>query len=122
MNYTTGINRNSGKLWVDIPGFQIMHYVRMPQSATGFRIVATGAEIDFDGGTYRSESDSSPVFSTGREPVAPMRLSMGINKRSKHPLFVALSIQFFKLIGNKLEKVAQREYASAIVAVSQGDK
>ena len=119
VDFTTCIDRISGELRIDIAGFK-KQKVKMAQDATHFRLVAAGAEIDFDKGTYNSELDSSPILPTGGGSVAPMRLSVHVTPGSKHPLFLVLSLQFFWMDGKEIRMISDSsQNATAIVDISQ---
>ncbi len=96
--YTATINRVVGTLEIDIPSFVPLTSVMAPAGATHFRIVAAGAEVDFEAKTYVAANTESPVLPWDQAATAPLNLSNMVTPNSTHPLFLLLGIQFFQQV------------------------
>ncbi len=95
---TTSIDRAAGTLNVNILSFIPLTAVQAPQGTTHFKIVAAGAEIDFEAETYVENSKESAVIPWTEAPTADISLSNAVTAGSTHPLFLLLGIQFFQQV------------------------
>lgn len=96
--YTAGINRPAGLLDVTIPPFTPINDLVAPESATHFKIVSAGAEIDFEAGTYVESNSASAILPWNTVPTTLLSLSNAVTANSTHPLFLLLGVQFFQQV------------------------
>jgi hypothetical protein len=92
--YTTGIDRATGKLTVSIPSFITEKLLTAPFEATHFKIFSAAAEIDFVAGTYTIQSSASDVLSKSQLEIPAIVLTNSLTANSTHPLFLLVGVEF----------------------------
>jgi hypothetical protein len=86
-------------------------------NATGFRIVAGVAAIDFDKDKFECTQQESGLFDLDSVNPETIHLTLSLHDASTHPWIVILGIEFCHLTGNKVV-IADRKYnAMAVVKV-----
>ena len=117
--FTTAIDRAAGTLIVDIPSFVPVNMVAGPAGATHFKILAAGAEIDFEAETFVSGSAASAELPIDATPTAMMNLTVNVTDNSTKPLFLSLGIEFYQQVNGALYSLKNGIYnALAMVEVS----
>ncbi|CAL1519088.1 hypothetical protein [Chitinophaga sp. MM2321] len=117
--FTATIDRAAGMLTVDIPAFIPANMVAAPDGATHFKIVAAGAEIDFEAETFINGNAATPETATNAATVDVASLAINVMANSTKPLFLALGIVFYQQVNDVLYNIKNGAYnALALVAVS----
>lgn len=117
--YVADIDRAAGTLKVTIPPFIPGNMIGAPAGATHYKVSVGGAEIDFEAEKYVNN-----VLNSGEQPLDyeltnPIEISAGITPNSPKPLFLALGVEFFQLVNDKLYTLKNGTYnALSIIAVS----
>lgn len=96
--FTTTIDRVAGTLSVSIPVFVPAEKIVAPPGTTHFKIVSTGAEVDFDQENFITDTKDSGVLAWDSTPTAQINLSNAVTPNSTHPLFLVLGIQFYQQV------------------------
>lgn len=94
--FTATINRAAGSLTVDIPSFIPNASIVAPTGTTHFRIVSSGAAIDFENESFVADSKSTATLPWDAVASAAINLANAVTAASTHPLFLLLGIQFFQ--------------------------
>lgn len=118
--FAPSIDRPSGKLSVDVPGFDPGDVLMIPDGATYFNFVSGGCEIDFENNTNtlaKSESDYFPVDSA---TVNAFTLLNQLPANSTLPLFIVLGIRFYTKVNDVYYQLRGNDFnALRIVGVDQ---
>jgi len=94
--FTPSIDRATGVLKVDLPSFIPINMVALPGGATHFKVIAAGAAIDFEAGTFvngTADSTELPINGTATEALS---LAINLAANSTQPLFLAVGIVFYQ--------------------------
>lgn len=118
--YTPTIDRASGELKVDIPAFVPAQMIAPPQGATHFKFVAGGAEVDFEGGNYVTNTSQSVEAPLSNLAQPAQTLTQTVTAASTRPLFLAFGIEFFQDVNGVLYPLRNGAFnALNIAAVDQ---
>jgi len=99
--YVADIDRATGILKVDIPDFVPTELIIAPPGTTHFKLLCSGASVDFEGNTFASATSATPEMVYGNQPEAALSLSNTLAANSTHPLFVALGVTFYQQVNGK---------------------
>ena len=93
--YNTVVNRITGKLSVEVPGFNPDRSVIGSTGSTHFQLHAVGLSVDFLTGNYTLDLKSTDRYSctTGQVPATVLETSVPPNSSSH--LFLLFGIEFF---------------------------
>ena len=117
--FTASIDRATGTLSVELPGFVPEKMVTKPEGATHFQIISAGAEVDFAGNVYVASNSSSPEFPWNNVATAPVSLENVVTADSAHTLFLLLGVEFFQEVNGERYSLRNGGFNSlAIVKVS----
>jgi hypothetical protein len=117
--YTADIDRVNGEMKIAIPAFMPNEKIIAPQSATHFRLISGGAEIDFEHGSYNSRLYSSMQLALNNVATDEIILSSSISPNSTLSLFLVLGIEFFQHVNRYNYPLKDGTFnALAIVKVS----
>lgn len=117
--FTTAIDRAAGALIVDIPPFVPVNMVAAPAGATHFKVLATGAEIDFEAETFINGSAASAELPIDATATAVMALTVNVTDNTTKPLFLALGVEFYQQVNGALYSLKNGAYnALALVDIS----
>ena len=95
------IDRETGKIKVDLPEFSPATTIEAPQGATHFRLHAGAAAIDFEKGTYDLAKSKSDLISIGDQVVRPLQFALSTTPASSDPLFVVFGIEFVTIVNRE---------------------
>lgn len=92
--YTATITRTSGEIEVVLPAYIPVDSMIAPVNATHFRIIATGAELNFT--DYQEVHDKQQTVDLALNSTAttPVTLTCTLPANSTQPLVLALGIEF----------------------------
>ena len=96
--YTASIDRTTGNMIIDIPGFKPAGLISAPQGTTHFRLHAVGTAIDFKGYTFSVETSQSKDLPIDEEMREPLRLMLSLSPGSLSTLFLVFGIEFLQLV------------------------
>ena len=99
--YTGTIDRVAGTLTGNIPAFVPINMIAAPGGCTHFKIVFTGAEIDFENENVIMDAQSTAVLPWDTTATAVISLVNTVTANSTHPLFLALGIEFYQEVKGK---------------------
>ncbi|PSL44984.1 hypothetical protein CLV51_105359 [Chitinophaga niastensis] len=117
--YTAAIDRATGILKVDIPAFIPVNMVAAPGGATHFKILAAGAEIDFEAETFVNGNAASAELTIDATATAVMNLSVNVTANSTKPLFLVLGVEFYQQVNGALYSLKNGAFnALALVNIS----
>ncbi|MBK6990334.1 MAG: hypothetical protein IPH34_00225 [Chitinophagaceae bacterium] len=117
--FTATIDRVAGTLTANIPAFVPINMIAGPGGSTHFKIVSTGAEIDFENETFVMDAQSTAVLPWDANPTAVINLVNAVTANSTHPLFLALGIEFYQEVNGQMYPLKNGAYnALALVKVS----
>ncbi len=119
--YVPTIDRVTGNLAVNIPGFIPGNMIAAPQGATHFKLTAAGVEIDFENGVYVINSSQTPEIVLGQQNEAAIVLNNAVTPASARPLFLAFGIEFYQLVNAQMYPLKNGAFnALALVAIDGG--
>ena len=117
--FTATIDRVAGTLTANIPAFVPINMIAAPGGSTHFKIVSTGAEIDFENETFVMDAQASGVLPWDATATAVINLVNAVTANSTHPLFLALGIEFYQEVNGQMYPLKNGAYnALALVKVS----
>ncbi|MGF6928283.1 hypothetical protein QFZ48_003783 [Chitinophaga sp. W2I13] len=94
--YTATIDRATGTLTVNIPAFSPINMLATPGGATHFKILAGGAEVDFEAETVVNGDASGTELPIDGSATTEMNLVTNVTSNSTRPLFLSLGVAFFQ--------------------------
>jgi hypothetical protein len=119
--FTSAIDRASGTLSVSIPAFNGAEMISAPQGATHYRLIAGGAEVDFENNTYVINTSQSADTILSSAAQAAMTLTHAVTPASTKPLFLVFGIAFLQEVNGAMSKLQNGAFnALAIIAVDGG--
>jgi hypothetical protein len=119
--FQTEINRVTGKIKLDIASFIPANAVFGPIGATHFKIVSSGAEIDFENETYISEIAQTDVLPWDITPTVAIAQVSQVTANSTHPLFLVVGILFYQEVNGVMYPLKNGAFNPlAIVKVDSG--
>ncbi|NOS56056.1 MAG: hypothetical protein HOP37_07350 [Cyclobacteriaceae bacterium] len=119
--FTPTIDRASGNLSIDVPGYIPGNMIGAPQGATHFRLIAAGVEVDFEAGSYVVNTSVTPEVALGPQTEAPLTLTNAVTPASTKPLFVGFGIEFLQFINGAFYPLKNGAFnALQLVAVDGG--
>ena len=98
VQYATAIDRPSGKVTVDIPGFIPEEVLLVPEDATHFRIFSGACELDFEPGNSVLGKDETDYIPLGDAPVAAVSLLNQVTPASTLPIVLVVGVRFYRLV------------------------
>ncbi len=117
--YTGTIDRVAGTLTANISAFVPINMLAAPGGTTHFKIVSTGAEIDFENETFVMDAQATGVLPWDATATAVINLVNTVTVNSTHPLFLALGIEFYQEVNGQMYPLKNGAYnALALVKVS----
>ncbi len=117
--FTATINRATGQLVVNLPAFIPINMVAAPSGATHFKIVSSGAEIDFEKNVFTNDQQETAELPWDSNATAVINLQNNITANSTHPLLLLLGVNFFQFVNGKMYSLKNGAFnALAIVKVS----
>lgn len=117
--YTGTIDRLAGTLTANIPAFVPINMIAAPGGSTHFKIVSTGAEIDFENETFVMDAQSTAVLPWDTTATAVINLVNTVTANSTHPLFLALGIEFYQEVNGQMYPLKNGSYnALSLISVS----
>ena len=116
MDITTGIDRASGKLTVDIPAFIPADNIMAPAGATHCKFHSAGAEINFDSGQFVSKQAESAAITVGDNlATAAIHFQHDLTAGSNSPLFLLLGTRFYQEVNGKLYPLKNKAFNALLV-------
>jgi len=100
--FTATIDRVAGTLTANIPAFVPINMIAAPGGSTHFKIVSTGAEIDFENETFVMDAQATGVLPWDATATAVINLVNAVTANSTHPLFLALGIEFYQEVNSQM--------------------
>jgi hypothetical protein len=117
--FSASINRTSGALEVTIPPFVPINMIAAPAGSTHFKLIAAGAEVDFEAESYVSDSSESSVLAWDAATTTALTLINNVTAASTKPLFLVLGIEFYQEVNGSMYSLKNGAYnALALVKVS----
>lgn len=117
--FNPAINRVTGELVVDIPSFIPANMINAPAGTTHFLINSAGTEVDFTQKQYTVDAQSTAMLPLNNVATAVITLTNSITPNSTHPLFLALGIEFYQQVNNKMYPLKNGSFNPlALVSVS----
>jgi len=100
--FTGTIDRVAGTLTANIPVFVPINMLAAPGGTTHFKIVSTGAEIDFENETFVMDNQATAILPWDATATAVINLANTVTANSTHPLFLALGIEFYQEVNGQM--------------------
>lgn len=94
--YTPTIDRVTGALKVVVPSFIPTDLIAAPGGTTHFKLVSSGASIDFENEVFEAVTASSAVLAWDETATAAINLNNAIAANSTHPLFLVFGVEFYQ--------------------------
>jgi hypothetical protein len=96
--FTSSIDRATGQLSVTIPPFVPARAVTSPVGSTHVRLISGGGAIDFEAGTFDSNTEESASLPLNNLPTAGITLTHSLPAASTRPLFLLLGVVFYQQV------------------------
>jgi hypothetical protein len=119
--FNSAIDRVTGDLSVNIPGFIPGNMIASPQGATHVKLIAAGVEVDFETGVYVVNTSQSAEIVIGPQNEAAIALNNAVTPASTKPLFLAFGVEFYQEVNGVRYPLKNGAYnALALVKVDGG--
>lgn len=117
--YIASIDRATGQMQVSLPAFVPSGKVSAPIGATHFSLIASGAEVDFDGNHFVVDEAAAENLPLSKLPTAPIDLNVTVTAGSTQPLLLAFGIVFTQEVNGLYYPLKDTSFnAMALVGVS----
>ena len=93
--YTTTVNRVAGELEVTLPVYIPTDTLIAPSNATHYRIVVTGAELNFSNLAKVVDKQMTSYLVLDSTPTALSTLTCAMPANSTHPMVISLGVEYF---------------------------
>lgn len=115
--YTPSIDRSSGEVQLDLPGFVPSEALNVPKSATHFKLTLAAAAINFADGTVVQAEAATAILPITTQPAGDLFLNATLPQGTTAVIIAALGLEFYEQIGTAMSLL--RPSALAIVATSK---
>ena len=113
-------DRPSGKIKLNLPTFIPIESIVSFKSATHFKLVSCGSEIDFLNRTSNSDIQETNYIPINYDLTGDILLEHKVPPGSEHPLFLFLAVQFYQLVNGIQYRLRDKtKNPVAIVAVDK---
>ena len=113
------IDRVAGTLTASIPSFIPINMLAAPGGSTHFKIVSSGAAIDFENETFEMDSQTTGILPWNSITTVPIDLVNTVTANSTEPLFLALGIEFYQEVNGQMYPLKNGAYNPlALIKVS----
>ena len=113
------INPETGQAAISLPQLVPSSDMVIPQGATHFKFVASGAELDFKNTSHSTFFAESRQFSAELKMLNPLTLSGKLTPQSNLPQFLAFGIEFYSNLNGISEPLNNGEFNPlSLVAVN----
>jgi len=119
VNFTSRLDRITGKMTIHIPSFNPATSLSAPSGATHFRLSSTVGEFDFANGTINSASTEGPATAITSQSLPEMDLT-SILTGTTNPLVMSLGIRFFQMVDGQLIPLYNRRYNALSIVAAEG--
>jgi hypothetical protein len=85
----------TGELEVTAPAYIPVDNLLFPNQATHYKVIATGAELNFTDYTEVHNKQTSAFIALDSNASAPLTLTCALPANSTHPLVLSLGIEFY---------------------------
>ena len=106
--FKTHVNRETGKLMVEIPAFNSDRGVVGSNAATHFQLHAMGVEMDFVKKSHSVDLRSTEFYSCSNTEVPSMVLETSLKPKSTKHLFLVFGIEFFMETNGRMYELNSR--------------
>jgi hypothetical protein len=96
--YTSTIDRLSGTMGNSIEAFVPARDLAYPEGATHFKLISTGAAINFTTETFEQQAVITNELPINNTPLAAQNLNFSVAANSTDPLFLCLGIQYYQSV------------------------
>ena len=112
-NYTSTIDRASGKLDLNVPAFIPKGTVSSPVGTTHFRLYSIGLEINFETGHFvRNKVESANIPVGSKTETAAFSLLNLMMAASTNPLFILIGISYSQEVNGDFYPLNDSSYAA----------
>jgi hypothetical protein len=117
--YTASINRVAGTTSLTIPSFIPINSLAAPGGTTHYKIVAAGAEVDFENETFVASFQDSGIMPWDITSTASLNMESTLTANSIHPIFMVLGVEFYQDVNGQKYSLKNGAYNPlSIVKVS----
>lgn len=118
--YTGTIDRATGTLTLEVPPYVPTEMIMAPSGATHYKIISSGAAIDFNNRSFEVDTSESAVLPWNGLPTVALNHSHEVTAASTHPLFLVVCLAFYQEINGEMYALQDGSYnCSAIAKVSK---
>ena len=113
------IDRVAGTLTASIPPFVPINMLAAPGGSTHYKIVSSGAVINFENETFVMDSQTTGILPWDSVETAAISLVNTVTANSTEPLFLALGIEFYQEVNGQMYPLKNGAYNPlALIKVS----
>ena len=113
------IDRATGDITVDLAPFVPTNMIAAPSGSTHFKIISTGAEIDFEAETFVVTNSETAILPWDAVPTVAISQTNPVTPASTKPLFLALGVEFYQEVNGQMYSLKNGAYNPlALVQVS----
>ncbi|MEP7108170.1 MAG: hypothetical protein ABI760_09305 [Ferruginibacter sp.] len=122
--FTAIIDRKAGTLNVSIPSFIPVNMVARKRGSTHFKIITSGAAIDFKNKTFEVSTQKSDLIAWDNTATTAIDFANTVAANSSLPLFLVLGVEFYtevKGVNYPMEVPANKVSFNSLAMVSVND-
>ena len=108
--YTAAIDRVTGDMTVDIPPFIPINMIAAPSGTTHYKIISSGAEIDFEAETFVEQHSETAILPWDALATVAIAQTNSVTAASTKPLFLALGIEFYQQVNGQMYSLKNGAY------------
>ncbi len=115
---TVSIDRVSGACDVTIPAFVPNVMIAAPGGTTHFKFVTAACAVDFENGSFETQSNESGVLPWDAVETTEIALDNDLSANSTHPIFLMVGVEFYQEVNGQQYPLKNGAYnALSIVKV-----
>ncbi|MEM9897156.1 MAG: hypothetical protein AAF789_12380 [Bacteroidota bacterium] len=108
--FNTQVDRAGGNLSVDIPDFIPGNSIAFPSGATHLKIIAGGAEVDFEDEDFTFSKAESAELPLNQNPTGDLNLAAAVTGGTDKDLFLVLGLEFMQEVNGAMYPLKNGSY------------
>jgi hypothetical protein len=100
--FTGGIDRVTGEIAVALVPFVPSSLIAAPSGTSHFKIIAAGAEVDFEAETFVVETSETAILTWNAAPTVAINQVNTVIPNSTKPLFLAVGLAFYQEVNGQM--------------------
>jgi len=108
--FVGAIDRVTGNITVDLAPFIPINMIAAPSGTTHYKIISTGAEIDFEAETFVVANSETAILPWDAVATVAISQTNAVTPASTKPLFLALGVEFYQEVNGAMYPLKNGAY------------